>query len=276
MNETSSKCVRVALATLLMGCLLSACTGTGGPQGPMGPQGPQGPQGPAGGPPGPQGPIGPQGPKGDTGPQGPAGTLGAPICTPGQSFCEGTKLWSCTKSGADAVLTAQCTGGSAANPIGCFTDKCPAGSTGCCRPARAPCRWNLTTPALSGEFFTYIAAGQPYCSVSSTCASDASFTLVLYPSFGNTACSSAASPFTYAVLGLNRPMTAPGEVISLPSSRVTLGLYNNSDTTKSCSQWTGTVTWGSDVPNWSVTVNATCSEAGKSGIRLVGTFSGEV
>jgi hypothetical protein len=157
--------------------------------------------------------------------------------------------------------------------MGCFTDKCPPGSTACCRQTKSPCRWNLTTPALSGEYFNY-ALGQPYCALFSTCAGDPSLDLTFYPSYGSTTCP-ATTPFTYASLSLTRPMTASGEVITLPNSRVRLVLVN-SDSTKTCTQWTGTVTWGSDVPSWSVTLNVTCSETGKSGIRLVGTFSGEL
>lgn len=168
------------------------------------------------------------------------------------------------------MLTTQCTGGSTTNPTGCFTDKCPPGSTACCRQAKAPCRWNLTTPALSGEFFTYLLE-QPYCVVSSTCATDSTFSVTFYPRINGTACS--PDVFTYALVSLKRPMTA-GELISLPNSRVSLSVYSP-DSTKSCSQWTGTVSWGSDVPSWSITLNLTCSETGKSGIQLVGTFSGD-
>ncbi|WP_158501666.1 collagen-like protein [Vitiosangium sp. GDMCC 1.1324] len=194
------------------------------------------------------------------------------MCTPGASFCEGSKLWACTKTGTDAVLTTECTGGSTTNPVGCFTTQCLPGSPGCCRTTKPTCRWNLTNPAMSGSYFLYDPE-QPYCTVTSQCAEDNAFALQLRPDAGGVVC---PKPTYYQIsLSLKRPMTTPGEVISLPNSRVYLSL-SSYDSTKSCSTWTGTVTWNSDVPSWSVTFDATCSETGKSSIRFTGTFSGDL
>lgn len=99
--------------------------------------------------------------------------------------------------------------------------------------------------------------------------------MLFYPRWGSSNDSSCGSS-NYILFSMSRPMKAPGEVISLPSSRVTTLMLNDVDATKRCTQWTGTLTWNSDVPSWSVTLDATCSETGKSGIKLVGTFSGDV
>ncbi|WP_223759886.1 hypothetical protein [Myxococcus sp. RHSTA-1-4] len=83
------------------------------------------------------------------------------------------------------------------------------------------------------------------------------------------------SGLTYLTLQMKRPLTSPGQVFTLPDSRVSLSL-DPFQSARSCRAWTGTVTWNSEVPSWSVTFNATCSEAGKSDIRLTGTWSGDV
>ena len=56
---------------------------------------------------------------------------------------------------------------------------------------------------------------------------------------------------------------------------VTLYL-TTSDAASTCYSWTGSITLHTDVPTWRVSVDATYSEAGKGGVRLVGTFSGDV
>ena len=41
-----------------------------------------------------------------------------------------------------------------------------------------------------------------------------------------------------------------------------------------CYNWTGTMRLDSDLPNWSVTINATCADAGKGSFKVIGTMSG--
>jgi hypothetical protein len=240
---------RVALLALLAVWGLGACTS----EGPRGPEGPQGPQGL----------------------QGPPGTAGAlpPLCTPGESFCEGSRLWSCTKLGVDAVLESSCVDGSATNPNGCFSDLCPPGKSACCRPTKPLCRWSFTSPAMSGSYYTY-AQGQTYCVPPSACTQDPNFKVTLDTNPNVTMCS-APEPHLFS-LQLKRPLVTPGEVISLPSARVlALGFHNTVDNTRSCAQWTGTITWSSEVPSWSISLDITCAEPGKSHIKLVGTLSGD-
>lgn len=81
--------------------------------------------------------------------------------------------------------------------------------------------------------------------------------------------------FTTLVIRVTRPLTTPGQVFTLPNSRASIFLFAD-DNAGQCSNWTGTVTWHSEVPAWSVSVNATCSETGKGHIQIVGTYSGEV
>jgi collagen triple helix repeat protein len=256
----------------MLASALAACSGATGPRGEQGPPGPQGAAGPAGGPPGPQGPQGPQGPPGPQGPQGLPGSSGAAICSPGVNFCEGTKVWTCTKTGTDAALAGTCEGGSQANPIGCFTDHCLPGQTACCRNTKPLCRVNLTVPAVQKDIYQYIP-GDEYCYAPSGCTQDTYFSVLYHFNPAGTSCSPTA--INSLQVSLKRPLSAPGQVFTLPSPSVTL-VQSASDPTKSCSSWTGSVTWNSEVPSWSVTLNATCSEAGKSDIRFVGTINGDI
>ncbi len=220
---------------------------------------------------GPPGAQGLPGPEGARGPAGPAGTL-PPLCTPGESFCEGARLWSCTKTGVDAVLASDCTGGSATNPNSCFNDGCAPGKTACCRPTKPLCRWSFTSPATSGDYYGY-TQGQAYCVPPSDCAQDSAFNVTLNTNPNATMCN-APEPHNLT-LRIERPLGTPGQVISLPNARVTLGFSNVADSSKSCALWTGTLTWHSEVPSWSVTLNATCGESGKGHIQLAGTLSGD-
>jgi hypothetical protein len=127
---------------------------------------------------------------------------------------------------------------------------------------------------MSGDFFVFGAGAQPYCVTPTHCTQDANFTVTLYPNWGSTeTCAGPTTNFVY--VNVKRPMATPGERISLPNTRVGL-MKNTGDATTTCSEWTGTVTWNSEVPSWSITLDATCSEMGKSGIRLVGTFNGDL
>jgi len=127
---------------------------------------------------------------------------------------------------------------------------------------------------MSGDFFTFGGGAQAYCVTPSNCTQDASFGVWLYPNWGSTEVC-AAPTTSYIYVSVERPMTAPGERISLPNTRVSL-IKHTADATTSCTAWTGTVTWNSEVPSWSITLDATCGETGKSGIRLIGTFSGDL
>ncbi|WP_241759191.1 collagen-like protein [Pyxidicoccus parkwayensis] len=249
--------------------------GTQGPQGPQGLIGPQGPKGDTGA----QGAQGTQGPKGDTGPAGPqgpkgdTGTLGPAICTPGESFCEGSSLWACTKSGADAIRTAKCAGGSATNPTGCFSDNCPAGDSACCRPTKPVCKWSFTNPSASGTYYAGYTDGELLCNPTpAPCTDAATFEVQLYRGGGAIQCGTGLNHLS---LRLTRPLASPGQVFTLPDSRVTLSL-NALQSNRACSKWTGTVTWNSEVPSWSVALDTRCSEAGKTDLRVTGTWSGDL
>ena len=259
---------------------LQGPVGPQGPQGSVGPQGPQGPEGPQGsvGPQGPQGSVGPQGPQGPVGPQGPQGPAGPPgngdaICTPATVFCDGNKVWRCTKTGTDATLSEECNGGTANNPSGCFTDNCPPESPACCRPTKAACRWNFSSPGTSGTFFTRStrASDQNWCGLPTPCGD---FTVSVILPEGPPVCGQTPSSGIY--IRIDRALTTPGAVIQLPDARVELGASGGGRPEKACDSWTGTITWNSDVPSYNVSVDATCSEAGKGNLRLVGTVSGDI
>lgn len=238
--------------------------------------GPQGEPGPAGrdGPPGPVGPPGPGGqgfvPLDGGGTANDAGLL----CTPAAMFCEGNRLWTCTRSGLDAIGGADCAAaGSTNNPRICATTGClppPYSNGACCRPSKKLCAWSITAPeVLSGDQYDTNPLADQQCTVSGgACAGDP---LAVYFTRKVSVCPAVNY---YVTLQLKRPFTA-AQAVTLPSTNVTLYL-THTDPTKGCTAWTGIVTPVSDVPSYSVSIDATCSETGKSAIRVTGTFSGDI
>src|SRR5690606_16169895 len=83
---------------------------------------------------------------GMTGPPG-----ASPVsCTPGQAFCDGSKLWTCTTSGLDAIGGTDCAADPAStgnNPMGCFVTGCAPGQAACCRRTNSVANWSFTQPS---------------------------------------------------------------------------------------------------------------------------------
>jgi hypothetical protein len=173
-------------------------------------------------------------------------------------------------TGRDAVLVSECAGGSESNPSGCYYDKCPPGSVSCCRPQKALCRWAFSSPFTAGESFGFVA-GRDNCTVPTPCGDAGYFQVVIASDTTNQLC--GYSSFSQLSIGIKRPLTSPGMVISLPDSRVSVYWAGASI---NCSAWTGTVRWNSDVPSYSVSVDATCSEPGKGTLRFVGSAFGDI
>ncbi|MFP2926438.1 collagen-like protein [Pyxidicoccus sp. 3LG] len=199
------------------------------------------------------------------------------VCTPGETFCEGEKLWACTRSGSDAVLRDTCSGGSANNPVGCFAGNCLSGNAACCRREKPACSWNFTHPATTGADYdsdnNLVKPGAMACVGPSACATDSQFQAYVGAYYASELACGAT--FSSINVTLTRPLPVPGQVFTLPHAQVTSLWLLTPQSERSCSRWTGTLTWHSEVPTWSVSVDATCSEAGKGHIRLVGTLSGD-
>ncbi len=200
-------------------------------------------------------------------------TPGNPVsCTPAESFCDGAKLWTCTYTGKDATFATDCAAqGSATNPSTCATTGCPSSSKACCRRAMPLWKWNFSQPALVGE--AYVAnydPGSTYIPVSKACTGGSGFgftsaTLVRAPSTCPTTTIYIQPGFDRKKLpnvGVNYPFPTDGMGLSATVGDV--GCYN----------WTGTMRLDSDLPNWSVTINATCADAGKGSFKVIGTMSG--
>ncbi len=216
-------------------------------------------------------------------------------CTPGETTCEGGKLWSCNKSGHDATVAGDCldscpsapascqgndrvycsgTGQaaykqncsaystSATNPAICATDHCASNwSDGvCCRSQFPQCKWAFTTPvAISGEDYA------SSCGTVSPCAGTP---FSIYFSRATQTCPDRS--YT-ARLTVDLDAVNPGDTVTLPNAAVTLDSYGNG---VDCDTWTGTVTWVSDPPAWKMTLNTVCSETGESTHTVVGSLSG--
>ena len=248
-------------------------------------------QGPKGDP-GPMGVAGPSGMNGKDGTNGAAGEPGntpdggvpptTTSCSPTQAFCEGSRLWFCTKSGADAYGGGDCTviygtASTARNPYICSATGCSPGQSACCRPTSSTCDWNLGgTFATTGSNLTPVAGTScnPPLAVPTACpANVGTFTSYVIQTQAPAAnmCVATTNFFQFTI---PRTMLAAGQTVTMPQAGVNVQLTSTSDPTKTCSAWTGTMTWNSDVPNWSITFGLTCSEATKTGVTVTGTMHG--
>jgi hypothetical protein len=168
-------------------------------------------------------------------------------------------------SGADAIFGQDCTtAGSATNPASCTTTGCPSGQTACCRRQNPLWKWNFTQPALAGA--SYVAGGPVSLGVAGECVG--SSIGLYYASINEASTACPTNGFTLTTI-FTRPPVSVGSTITLPSSDVTIGTAINGS---ACGgQWAGTIRIDSDLPNWSVTINATCPSPAAS---IVGTMSG--
>lgn len=236
---------------------------------------------------GPAGPTGAQGPQGERGAPGQAaatptgspdlaGTTGLPpqavTCAPGADFCAtSTRVATCTLSGSDAVLGADCVAqGSATNPASCATSGCPGGHSACCRRQSPLWKWNLTAPELSGETYTPSTdPGSFFFTVDHVCGG-ASFELrsviMVRPL--------SACPRNDASIAISfqRYNVRQGSTVDLSSSDVDM-VYNVAG--DECRSWTGSIRIDSDLPSWQVTINAQCFRgSGAPPLSLTGTLGG--
>lgn len=241
-----------------------------------------------------EGPPGPAGIPGPAGPPGPMGTMGLPgsgsmiSCEPGKTFCDNAKIWSCTKSGTDASLTMDCAtdlgpanGNTVTNPYSCYTSSCPAIGYGskpgpaCCRKTKHICTASFATnPGL--DFSTYWSPDDGSCGIG-----------------GGSGCYQTGVP----VFAVNRMMGAEqvkvslwffadkikvGQVVSLADlSSLPMacnGMQQVSVTSggRTCSNWSGNVTWTADKPSFDVSLDLACRDMDKSDMKLKGTFKGDI
>lgn len=242
---------------------------------------------------GPPGSQGMQGPPGPPGPQGPMGAMGLPgngsmiSCAPGKTFCDGAKIWACTKSGTDAILTMDCAvdlgpanGNTATNPFSCFSSSCPDSGYGsrpgpaCCRRTKYLCVASFTSnPAL--DFSTHWGAPDG-CGIGS--GSGCYQTGV--PTFGIQR--KVGSEQVYVSLWFFPDKIKPGQTVSLaelnslpPACDGTQAVSVTSGG-KTCTSWSGSVIWTSPNPSYAVTLDLACTETGKTDMKLKGTFRGDI
>ena len=248
--------VRRARYAFLIGPLAlwvgASCAGS---QGPAGPQGPQGPPGP--------------GATGGSATSGSGATTGStsgagPGCSPGGFFCDGTTLWQCTRSGNDANSPQDCSlSSSSTNPGICVTP-CPSYDGGaCCARTQPLCLAAFTAPASQATWT---------CGPPSECTAAGTFGVFASGSYPGGACGASISAGEI-ILDISRDGgLGPPSTITLPSPAVILEYIGGVGGT--CVSWHGSVNWESDVPGWSVAIDATCSTDG--GPTLTGTLSGQL
>ena len=175
----------------------------------------------------------------------------------------------CTLSGADAVLGTDCTtAGSPTNAATCVTTGCPAGQAACCRRTKQLYKWNFSQPALVGE--VYVAGSDPNVSVGigKGCAGSAIGLAYAILSRTLSVCPSNATTI-YPIF--DRAVIGAGATLTLPATGFTL-IYNSA--AAQCTAWSGTARLDSDVPDWSITLNATCTSGALTGTQVVGSMSG--
>jgi hypothetical protein len=132
-------------------------------------------------------------------------------------------------------------------------------------------KWSFSQPALVGETYS-ASAGTDGLTVGTTktCLGSGAFGLnyaTLYRSSG--ACPPSVTLIYPSFdrkklpnVGVNYPFPTDGLTLAAQVGDVT------------CNSWTGTMRLDSDLPTWSVTINATCADAGKGSFKVIGTMSG--
>jgi len=198
---------------------------------------------------------------------------GDPVtCAPQEDFCDGTLLLTCTYAGTDATLRQDCSaGGTATNPGSCATADCGTHKA-CCGRQKNTAEWSFTAPAgFSGHVNTGLE-GQGTADLAASCGFVGSSVQMYEPNIP--VCS--PSVFTAVSLNMNKAGGfAPGQTVTLPDANVSLtGWQPISGVVTRCDGFTGSVTWVSADPTAKVTLNATCSDVGKSAIKFIGSISG--
>ena len=235
---------------------------------------------------------GPRGPEGMQGPPGPQGSTGLPgngsmiTCEPGRAFCDGAKVWACTKSGTDAVLTVDCATdlgpvNSATNPFSCFTSGCADSGFGsrpgpaCCRKAKPLCAASLSThPGL--DFSTYWSLIEGRCGIGSGsgCFQNNVPTLDIRRKAGSEQLDVSLWFFPEKI--------KPGQVVpfaelsALPAACDGMQTVRLTSGGKTCGRWSGSVAWIAPNPSFKVTLDLTCIEMDKTDMKLKGTFEGDI
>jgi hypothetical protein len=228
-----------------------------------------------------QGPTGPTGATGATGPQGPGlPTVDGGVvftCTPGQSWCEGTVLNTCTRGGHDATMYDCASSNSSTLSVTCESPCTTAKTGACCKyTSTSPtspiptCAWALTAPEnVSGDSTT--ATNEFRCSGPDACASDDS---QIRADFSHEPHVCPPSGYDFTVY-LTRSMVTAGQTYTLPNAAVGLSYYNFAPGPthgSNCSTWSGTVRFDSDIPDWHMTINVTCTAGATASFN--GTLSG--
>jgi hypothetical protein len=127
----------------------------------------------------------------------------------------------------------------------------------------------LTAPAAFNGDNTSFVAGQS-CSTPST--PDCPGLGGLYFSFNNEPKTCPPSGYNFSV-NIDRTKASPSNSAA-PVGSWFVDYTDVSNSNNDCDSWNGSVTFFSDVPNWKVGIDVTCS-SGPS-VHLAGTFSGTV
>jgi hypothetical protein len=208
-------------------------------------------------------------------------------CTQGKSFCIANQIWQCTLSGSDATLKQTCDPtpvvATSNNSYTCFEDCSSKGinTSPCCTWTKPRCRATFTSdPTL--DFTSYVSlinltSSGNVCEFDMKTCNKGDAGSELIPTFGVFGVPTLGSSVSLG-LALDPAKISPGQTKNLSDLASPCANENQVSVSQggtSCTHLTGTVTWTSGPPSFSISFNLTCTETGKSGVTFVASFTGE-
>jgi hypothetical protein len=193
----------------------------------------------------------------------------------------------CTRSGLDATGYDCAALGSTMNPYKCF-DNCPSQLPGygpCCAavnnpppppPSKPRCVYAVTSPlAVSGDDNTMNSPAS--CSAPRLPSCAGLGTMDLSFEYQPRTCPPSNIDWRFNLSFDRTKLTPTGTPITTATTGISLSYTDYGTSGNDCSQWSGTVTWFSDVPSWKAALDVQCTDPGAATkVHLTGTFNGDV
>jgi hypothetical protein len=190
----------------------------------------------------------------------------------------------CSKAGTDASRWSDCqdlgpnAGNTVTNPFSCFTKTCPgtpaSWGTICCRHTKPICVASVSSnPAFNLSL--YFSEDDRSCSLGTGGGCHQNGVPVF--AFAN----KTAQDSVKINLWLFPDKVMPGAKVDiailsqLPAECAGMQQVSLTQGGKTCTSWSGIVTFKAPVPSFSVVLDLKCTEMGKTDLALAGTFTGD-